>query len=83
MDKDGNPNFLNADEKIIFKVGVLNGFNLYWNSLDPVESLLVTNADLRVPANKEAGLVIKAFLILSLSNPTETCALNLWLFNYL
>ncbi|CAF0714006.1 unnamed protein product [Brachionus calyciflorus] len=31
VDEDGKPNFMNADAKIIFKLGSLNGFNMYWN----------------------------------------------------
>ena len=32
VDAEGRRNFLNAEEKIIYKQGILNGFNLYWNA---------------------------------------------------
>lgn len=32
VDSEGRPNFLNAEEKIIYKQGILNGFNFYWNA---------------------------------------------------
>jgi hypothetical protein len=41
VDENGKSNFLNAAEKIIYKSGILKGFNFYWNSGDPKESLIV------------------------------------------
>lgn len=31
VDEDNNPNFMNAEAKIIYKLGSLSGFNMYWN----------------------------------------------------
>lgn len=31
VDEDNQPNFMNADAKIIYKLGSLSGFNMYWN----------------------------------------------------
>ena len=47
VDAAGKPNFLNADEKIIFKIGSLTGFNLYWNSADSIDKLISTNPELK------------------------------------
>ena len=41
VDAEGNPNFLNADEKLINKNGSLSGFNVYWNCNSIKDSLIV------------------------------------------
>ena len=41
VDEEGRPNFLNADEKIVYKMGTLNGFNIYWNCNSNKEDSLI------------------------------------------
>jgi vacuolar protein sorting-associated protein 13A/C len=40
VDANGKPNFLNAEEKTIFKKGSLLGFNIYWNVGEDRSSLI-------------------------------------------
>jgi hypothetical protein len=40
VDADGKPNFMNADEKIVYKLGSLSGFNLYWNCEKSIDCLI-------------------------------------------
>jgi vacuolar protein sorting-associated protein 13A/C len=54
VDASGKPNFLNADEKIIFKLGSLTGFNLYWNSIDLVDTLISVRPEIN---NKDKEFV--------------------------
>lgn len=41
VDAEGRPNFLNAEEKIVYKMGTLTGFNVYWNSNSKKNSLII------------------------------------------
>jgi vacuolar protein sorting-associated protein 13A/C len=54
VDSTGKPNFLNADEKIIFKLGSLTGFNVYWNSSDTIDTLISIRPELN---NKDKEFV--------------------------
>ena len=45
VDENGIPKFLNSDAKTIYKVGILNGFNMYWNCDQKKESLISMNLD--------------------------------------
>ena len=45
VDVDGKPTILNFDAKTIYKSGVLNGFNVYWNCGEKKESLISMNID--------------------------------------
>jgi vacuolar protein sorting-associated protein 13A/C len=44
VDVNGKANFLNADEKIVYKLGVLKGFNVYWNCEATHAGFLTTKA---------------------------------------
>lgn len=52
VDEDNQPNFMNADAKIIYKLGSLTGFNMYWNceSGQP-KNLLISSNDQFNPLN--------------------------------
>ncbi len=41
VDAEGKPNFLNAEEKIVYKMGTLTGFNVYWNCNNLKDSLII------------------------------------------
>ncbi len=41
MDAEGKPNFLNAEEKIVYKMGTLTGFNVYWNCNSHKDCLII------------------------------------------
>lgn len=45
VDSNGKPNFLNAEEKIVYKLGSLTGFNIYWNCGDKKDCLISTQSD--------------------------------------
>ena len=45
VDANGKANFMNADEKIVYKLGSLKGFNVYWNCTNNRDSFLTTKPD--------------------------------------
>jgi hypothetical protein len=52
VDAFGKPNFLNADEKVIYKNGSLKGFNLYWNISDNKDSLITMQPNFKTEKDK-------------------------------
>lgn len=40
VDASGKPIFSSADAKIIYKVGKLTGFNIYWNCSNNTDALI-------------------------------------------
>jgi hypothetical protein len=58
VDANGKPNFLNADEKIIYKIGELNGLNMYWNCLSNSDSLIIAKKDFNKNDNWVVSLLV-------------------------
>jgi hypothetical protein len=52
VDANGNKSFLNADEKIVYKLGVLTGFNVYWNCTNNQDGFLTTKPDFNPKSDK-------------------------------
>lgn len=74
VDANGNPNFLNANEKIIYKQGSLNEFNLYWNSSPNVnsgsaDSLITVRPEFKT--DKNFAWVFNSTLAYSNSHPNN------------
>ena len=56
VDASGNRSFSNADDKVIFKLGSLTGFNIYWNCAgQTTENLLSCMTDFK--AKKDVCMV--------------------------
>ena len=55
VDANGKPNFMNADEKIIYKIGNLTGFNVYWNCINDLSlnNLISTRQEFTKDTTKE------------------------------
>ena len=45
VDANGRPNFLGADEKVVYKLGVLLGANAYWNINDTNQAFVTAQPD--------------------------------------
>ena len=56
VDADGKANFMNADEKIVYKLGELKGFNVYWNCTNNTDCFLTTKKDFN-PKNDKTWVV--------------------------
>lgn len=64
VDADGKPNFLNAMEKIVYKLGVLKGFNFYWNCSDNLDSFITTQPEFK--QKKDDWIVISFDFLFSM-----------------
>ena len=60
VDINGKPNFSNADEKQIYKLGTLTGFNIYWNCNYKADSLIIQQKEFE--KNRDYCVVIMSFL---------------------
>ena len=52
VDAFGKANFMNADEKVIYKNGSLKGFNLYWNISDSRDGLITMQPNFKTEKEK-------------------------------